>query len=60
MRSPDARIKIVGESTFIEGNVTEFLAPEKNDEMSRVRIKTRTPIMPQMLGRVAYVEFVVN
>lgn len=56
----DARVKVAGESTFVEGNVTEFIPAEKGEELSRVRVRTRTPIMPQMVGRVAYVEFVVN
>lgn len=56
----DARVKVAGESVFIEGNVTEFLPPNSGEEMTRVRIRTRTPIMPQMVGRVAYAEFIVN
>ncbi len=56
----DARIKIAGESEFIEGNVTEFMTPVLDKEMTQVKIKTKKAIPSTLTGRLAYVEFLVN
>lgn len=56
----DAHIKIAGESTFIQGNVSEFLPPLTDDNMARVRVKTNSPIPAEFIGRLAYVEFVIR
>lgn len=56
----EVRIKIAGEGTFIEGNVSEFLPPASEKDMARVKIRTKTPISPELVGRLAYVEFIVR
>lgn len=55
-----ARIKIAGESEFIEGNVTEFVTPHLNRELIQVKIRTKKTIPSTLSGRLAYVEFLIH
>jgi mannuronan synthase len=50
----DARIRVVGESNFMEGNIVQFVPQE--GEYTKVRIRTKEPINPELVGRPAYVE----
>lgn len=55
-----ARIKIAGESAFIEGNITEFLSPGLDRELTQVKVTTKQAIPSSFTGRLAYVEFILN
>ena len=55
-----ARIKIAGEADFIEGNVTEFIPPSAEKDLTRVKIRTKQAIPSTMTGRLAYVEFLIH
>ena len=56
----NVNVRIVNETNFMEGNVSSFEQPRLETEIPKVRIKTKEPIPPQFIGRMAYVEFIVN
>ncbi len=56
----DAHIKIAGEGSYIEGNVAEFMAPELDKDIAKVKVKTTTPLPPESLGNIVYVEFFIH
>lgn len=56
----DVFVKVIGEGNFAKGSLSEFIAPEIEGEPAKVQIKMAEPLAPEMYGRLAYVEFVVN
>jgi len=55
----DARIRIAGETAFIEGNVTNFNYSDDEVPVVLVRVRTKTQLPVDLIGRPAYVEFKV-
>jgi mannuronan synthase len=54
-----AYVRIIGESKFVEGNITEFLPPSFNKDFVQVKVKTKEPLPLEAVSRQAYVEFSV-
>jgi mannuronan synthase len=55
----DAYIKVAGEGRFVPGYVSDFIADDAGTS-TRVKIRPKNPLPPEMVGRLAYVEFVVH
>ena len=55
-----ARVRIAGESQFIEGTVAEFLPPSLDRDIAQVKIRPQQPIPYFLADRLAYVEFEVH
>lgn len=56
----DVHARIAGESDFLDGRVVAFLPPDVEKDIARVRVRTNQAVPTDLVGRLAYVEFVVN
>ena len=56
----DARIRIAGETTFIEGTVINFNAANEDAVAIQVRVRPKEQLPNELIGRPAYVEFMVH
>ena len=54
-----AKIRIAGETTFIEGNVMNFNATNDDVPTIQVRVRPKTKLPNEFIGRPAYIEFMV-
>jgi alginate biosynthesis protein Alg44 len=55
----DVRIRVAGESNYINGTVEEFMMPGSDMDSHRVRISIDETFPAQLLGKPAYVEFIL-